>query len=114
MGPLSRFSDAGATAGNPASRHESFVGRDPAEILSAVFGYKAFRGDQAGIVAHVIGGGDALVLMPTGGGKSLCYQIPALARPGVTIVVSPLLSLMRNQVDELEAAGVRAGALNSQ
>ncbi|WP_410672539.1 DNA helicase RecQ [Amycolatopsis sp. cmx-4-68] len=83
------------------------------ETLRRVFGYDSFRGDQAAIVEHVIAGGDALVLMPTGGGKSLCYQIPALVRPGVGVVVSPLIALMQDQVDALRNAGVRAGFLNS-
>jgi ATP-dependent DNA helicase RecQ len=83
------------------------------ETLRRVFGYDTFRGDQAAIVEHVIAGGDALVLMPTGGGKSLCYQIPALVRPGVGVVVSPLIALMQDQVDALRNAGVRAGFLNS-
>lgn len=83
------------------------------ETLQRVFGYDSFRGDQAAIVEHVIAGGDALVLMPTGGGKSLCYQIPALVRPGVGVVVSPLIALMQDQVDALRDAGVRAGFLNS-
>jgi len=82
-------------------------------LLHQVFGYPAFRGPQAGIVDHVTNGGDALVLMPTGGGKSLCYQIPALLRPGVGIVVSPLIALMQDQVDALRQAGVRAALLNS-
>ena len=82
-------------------------------ILRETFGYASFRGPQAGIVEHVANGGNALVLMPTGGGKSLCYQIPALARPGVAIVVSPLLSLMRNQIQALEQAGVRAAQMSS-
>ncbi|MEV7099153.1 DNA helicase RecQ [Amycolatopsis sp. NPDC051045] len=86
---------------------------DALEILRRVFGYDSFRGDQAAIVEHVIAGGDALVLMPTGGGKSLCYQIPALVRPGVGVVVSPLIALMQDQVDALRNAGVRAGFLNS-
>ncbi|GHJ47654.1 ATP-dependent DNA helicase RecQ [Catellatospora sp. TT07R-123] len=86
---------------------------DAAEVLSRVFGYDSFRGAQADIIDHVIGGGDALVLMPTGGGKSLCYQIPALVRPGVGVVVSPLIALMQDQVDALRALGVRAGFLNS-
>jgi ATP-dependent DNA helicase RecQ len=85
----------------------------PADVLKRIFGYDAFRGDQAEIVAHVCAGGDALVLMPTGGGKSLCYQIPALVRPGVGVVVSPLIALMQDQVDALRALGVRAGFLNS-
>jgi ATP-dependent DNA helicase RecQ len=85
----------------------------PLDVLKRVFGYDAFRGDQAEIVGHVCSGGDALVLMPTGGGKSLCYQIPALVRPGVGVVVSPLIALMQDQVDALTALGVRAGFLNS-
>jgi ATP-dependent DNA helicase RecQ len=83
------------------------------QVLHDVFGYAAFRGAQAEIVAHVGGGGDALVLMPTGGGKSLCYQIPALLRDGVGIVVSPLISLMQDQVAALHEFGVRAAYLNS-
>ncbi|MFC5459466.1 DNA helicase RecQ [Massilia niabensis] len=82
-------------------------------LLQTVFGYPAFRGNQADIVHHVAGGGDALVLMPTGGGKSLCYQIPALLRDGVGVVVSPLIALMQDQVDALEEVGVRAAFLNS-
>ncbi len=83
------------------------------ETLNRVFGYDSFRGEQHAIVEHVIAGGDALVLMPTGGGKSLCYQIPALVRPGVGIVISPLIALMQDQVDALRNLGVRAGFLNS-
>lgn len=83
------------------------------EVLRRVFGYDEFRGDQAEIVAHVATGGDALVLMPTGGGKSLCYQIPSLVRPGTGVVISPLIALMQDQVDALSALGVRAGFLNS-
>jgi ATP-dependent DNA helicase RecQ len=83
------------------------------EILRDVFGYPAFRGQQREIVSHVAEGGDALVLMPTGGGKSLCYQIPALVRDGMGVVVSPLIALMQDQVAALEEAGVRAAALNS-
>ena len=86
---------------------------EPAQVLRTVFGYDSFRGDQQAIVEHVVAGGDALVLMPTGGGKSLCYQIPALVRDGVGIVVSPLIALMQDQVDALSALGVRAGFLNS-
>ncbi|MFM2045710.1 MAG: ATP-dependent helicase RecQ [Pseudomonadota bacterium] len=85
----------------------------PADVLQRIWGYKAFRGQQAEIVDHVCTGGDALVLMPTGGGKSLCYQVPALVRKGVAIVVSPLIALMRDQVDALRQAGVRAAYLNS-
>ncbi len=82
-------------------------------LLQTVFGYPAFRGQQGQIVEHVGNGGDALVLMPTGGGKSLCYQIPAMLREGVGVVVSPLIALMQDQVDALEEVGVRAAFLNS-
>ncbi|MDT7660655.1 MAG: ATP-dependent helicase RecQ [Pseudonocardiales bacterium] len=85
----------------------------PTDVLKRVFGYDTFRGNQAEIIEHVCAGGDALVLMPTGGGKSLCYQIPALVRDGVGVVVSPLIALMQDQVDALKALGVRAGFLNS-
>ncbi|HWM03589.1 MAG TPA: DNA helicase RecQ [Actinophytocola sp.] len=87
--------------------------RHAVDTLRRVFGYDAFRGDQQEIIDHLVGGGDALVLMPTGGGKSLCYQIPALVRDGVGVVVSPLIALMQDQVDALTALGVRAGFLNS-
>ncbi len=90
---------------------------DPSHVLLQVFGYSSFRGPQAEIVDHVVAGGDALVLMPTGGGKSLCYQVPAIARHragrGVTVVVSPLIALMHDQVGALEEAGVHASFLNS-
>lgn len=85
----------------------------PFAILKDIFGYPAFRGRQAEVIAHVTGGGDCLVLMPTGGGKSLCYQIPALLRDGVAVVVSPLIALMQNQVAALHEVGVRAAYLNS-
>ncbi|MBO2449271.1 DNA helicase RecQ [Actinomadura barringtoniae] len=83
------------------------------EALQRVFGYDSFRGDQQEIIDHLVEGNDALVLMPTGGGKSLCYQIPALVRKGVGVVISPLIALMQDQVDALQALGVRAGFLNS-
>src|SRR5258706_1672308 len=83
------------------------------EILNATFGFPALRGEQQPIIDHVIDGGDALVLMPTGSGKSLCYQIPAMVRGGVGIVVSPLIALMKDQVDTLSQLGVRAAFLNS-
>jgi ATP-dependent DNA helicase RecQ len=87
---------------------------DPAlDILRRVFGFEAFRGPQAAIVSHVAGGGDGLVLMPTGGGKSLCYQVPALLREGTAIVVSPLIALMQDQVEALHQLGVHAAFLNS-
>lgn len=82
-------------------------------MLHRVFGYDTFRGQQQEIIETVVAGGDALVLMPTGGGKSLCYQIPALVRSGVGVVISPLIALMQDQVDALTALGVRAGFLNS-
>ncbi len=86
---------------------------DPQYALQHVFGYHRFRGEQRAIIDTVIGGGDALVIMPTGGGKSLCYQVPALVRPGVAVVVSPLIALMHNQVAALKELGVRAELLNS-
>ncbi|STD10398.1 ATP-dependent DNA helicase recQ [Dermatophilus congolensis] len=89
------------------------VGTRALAVLSQVFGYSSFRGEQARIVEHVTRGGDAVVLMPTGGGKSLCYQIPALLRRGTAVVVSPLIALMADQVAALEAVGVRAAFLNS-
>ena len=86
---------------------------DPLHILKSVYGYDAFRGRQQEIIEHVIAGHHAFVLMPTGGGKSLCYQIPAMARPGMGLVVSPLIALMADQVTALREAGVKAAALNS-
>ncbi|MEO9298913.1 DNA helicase RecQ [Devosia alba] len=87
--------------------------RDPLGILREVFGHQHFRGLQADVINHVVQGGDAVVLFPTGAGKSMCYQIPAMARPGVGIVISPLIALMRDQVEALRQAGVAAAALNS-
>ncbi|WP_282837780.1 DNA helicase RecQ [Microbacterium flavum] len=88
-------------------------GEDPRAVLKDVFGYDEFRGDQAAIVAQVVAGSDAIVLMPTGGGKSITYQVPALVREGTGLVVSPLIALMHDQVDALTANGVNAAYLNS-
>jgi ATP-dependent DNA helicase RecQ len=85
----------------------------PQHILRTIFGFEDFRGLQGDIVDHVMGGGDALVLMPTGGGKSLCYQVPALCRPGTAVVISPLIALMQDQVEALRQLGVQAAFLNS-
>jgi len=87
--------------------------RRAATVLHRVFGFDTFRGRQEEIISHVVGGGDALVLMPTGGGKSLCYQIPALVRPGTGVVISPLIALMQDQVQALRQLGIRADFLNS-
>jgi ATP-dependent DNA helicase RecQ len=86
---------------------------DPEDLLARVFGFSGFRPGQSDIVSAVIGGADVLAIMPTGGGKSLCYQLPALARPGLTVVISPLIALMRDQVRALQEAGVAAAALTS-
>ena len=86
---------------------------DPLEVLQRVFGYASFRGPQEAIVRHVIAGGSGLVLMPTGGGKSLCYQVPALCRPGLAVVISPLIALMQDQVEALQQLGIAAAALHS-
>ena len=100
----------------PHSRLDSRVGNEgtPLGVLREVFGFDSFRGQQLAIIEHVVGGGDAVVLMPTGGGKSLCYQVPSLLRHGLGVVVSPLIALMKDQVDALRQAGVRAAALNSR
>src|SRR2546429_9906839 len=95
----------------PAALHRDSV-PDALSVLNSVFGLPAFRGAQEEIVRHVAGGGNCLVLMPTGGGKSLCYQLPALLREGCGIVVSPLIALMRDQVAGLIQAGVNAAPLN--
>ncbi len=98
---------------NAAVRIEQF-GELPLDVLHRVFGFPAFRGLQQAAVQHVTDGGDALVLMPTGGGKSICYQVPALCRPGTAVVVSPLIALMDDQVAALRQVGVSAGALHSE
>ncbi|WP_396667402.1 DNA helicase RecQ [Microbacterium sp. R86528] len=104
---------AGPPATFPSSPRKDFVGADARAVLHEVYGYDTFRGDQGEIIDQVIAGGDAVVLMPTGGGKSVCYQLPALVRPGTGLVVSPLIALMHDQVDALKANGVHAGYLNS-
>ena len=96
-----------------ALNHEPGRARDALSVLNSVFGLSAFRGAQEQIVRHVTDGGNCLVLMPTGGGKSLCYQLPSLLRDGCGIVVSPLIALMRDQVAGLIEAGVNAAVLNS-
>ncbi|WP_030754405.1 DNA helicase RecQ [Streptomyces sp. NRRL F-5135] len=105
-------SEPGTAANSPAAGAATEES-EALRTLRRVFGYDSFRGAQREIIDHVVAGGDALVLMPTGGGKSLCYQIPALVRKGVGVVVSPLIALMQDQVDALRALGVRAGFLNS-
>ena len=89
-------------------------GASPRDVLRRVFGFSAFRGLQEPAVDQVTAGGDALVLMPTGGGKSVCYQVPALCRPGTAVVISPLIALMDDQVAALRQLGVEAGALHSE
>ncbi len=99
---------------NPGSAPDALAGpRTALDVLRRVFGYESFLGEQQAVIDHVVAGGDALVLMPTGGGKSLCYQIPAILRAGVGVVVSPLIALMQDQVSALVEQGVRAAFLNS-
>ncbi len=119
-GALARATRDAAPAANPAATAparpaapRAASASDPKAVLKEVFGYDEFRGDQGDIVAHVVAGGDAVVLMPTGGGKSITYQVPALVRPGTGLVISPLIALMHDQVDALRANGVRAAYLNS-
>ena len=97
---------------DPAATGDPATG-DPAEALRRVFGFDSFRGRQGEVIAEILRGGDAVVVMPTGAGKSLCYQVPALCRNGLAVVVSPLIALMRDQVEGLRQLGVRAAALNS-
>jgi len=97
----------------PAPTHSRDIGPDARSVLNSVFGLPGFRGAQEEIIGHVVGGGNCLVLMPTGGGKSLCYQLPSLLREGCGIVVSPLIALMRDQVAGLLESGVKAAVLNS-
>lgn len=96
-----------------STERPSVSGQDPEEVLHRIFGYETFRPLQGDIIREVVNGGDALVLMPTGGGKSLCYQVPALVRTGTAIVISPLIALMQDQVAALKELGVRAAFLNS-
>ncbi|WP_336644984.1 DNA helicase RecQ [Microbacterium sp. USHLN186] len=113
--PMTPVLASASPAAAPSVARSAAPSRFPTAIdaLRTVFGYDAFRGDQAAIVEHVIGGGDAVVLMPTGGGKSITYQVPALVREGTGLVISPLIALMHDQVDALRANGVRAAYLNS-
>ena len=100
--------------GDIGLRNARAAERTPEHVLREVFGFDDFRGSQRAVIEHVVAGGDAVVLMPTGGGKSLCYQIPALLRPGLGVVVSPLIALMKDQVDALRQPGCAAAALNSR
>ncbi|MFF1281744.1 DNA helicase RecQ [Streptomyces sp. NPDC058299] len=115
MGATGGISEMPQVTEGPGTADSEALATDSEALatLHRVFGYGAFRGEQQAVIDHVVAGGDALVLMPTGGGKSLCYQIPALVRPGTGVVVSPLIALMQDQVDALRALGVRAGFMNS-
>ncbi|UIJ94064.1 DNA helicase RecQ [Sinorhizobium meliloti] len=106
-------SDSMPESHNPARLFETEGVSNPLDLLKRIYGYSTFRGQQQAVVDHVVAGGDAVVLFPTGAGKSLCFQIPALCRRGVGIVVSPLIALMRDQVEALKQLGIRAAALNS-
>ena len=110
---LTRKRESAQFGSGCAGSESGALQRTPHEVLDRVFGYGAFRDQQETIIEHVASGGDGLVVMPTGGGKSLCYQIPALLRDGVAVVVSPLIALMQDQVEALRQAGVRAAFLNS-
>lgn len=106
-------SDSMPESHNTARLFETEGLSNPLDLLKRIYGYSTFRGQQQAVVDHVVAGGDAVVLFPTGAGKSLCFQIPALCRRGVGIVVSPLIALMRDQVEALKQLGIRAAALNS-
>src|SRR5579859_303445 len=111
--PLQSSSSSMSVSASATPQKAETDASDALSLLNSVFGLPAFRGAQEKIIQHVAHGGNCLVLMPTGGGKSLCYQLPALLREGCGIVVSPLIALMRDQVAGLVEAGVRAAVLNS-
>ncbi len=98
---------------HPATAPLDIESKNPAEILSTIFGYDSFRGEQKEIIESVIAGDSCGVLMPTGSGKSLCYQIPALCRDGVGVIISPLIALMQDQVMALNELGIKAAAIHS-
>lgn len=105
---------SGTSFSNPIDHFARYIGETPETVLHKVFGFPAFRGLQDAAVNAVMNGEDTLVLMPTGGGKSLCYQVPAICRKGVGLVISPLIALMEDQVAGLRQLGVRAAALHSE